>query len=331
MVVPWPSIDVVKKHMTSEWIVAAAKALPTHAASTVAGDSTPVNVDALTKDDVVVDFSLMHYGMKERNPLDFIKFYSKRNPNRKFLRQLSILSITLVLGGASAGPGDYSNLMPQFHAELLMRIYTKKVEYYGLIQAGYRVCLVKINDLLNSGMSPTLTSSPGPRHGRREEESMAPTPPATGAPTTPHVRASPSFNLGVVGTPLIPNDFMTVPKDYAPKSPSRTWGGGGGRDTSPSRGRDTSPSPGPSGRGSGNLRAARVGVVVGPGSSASAGPSTNPMGVRVEAGTKRGREGSVGRVDSGGQRNVGRSRERERGGGSGRKRRRVGGGGKEVT
>jgi len=46
----------VRAHITPERIVTAAKALP---------DVTPgVDVDTLTKDDLIVDFSLMHYGMK---------------------------------------------------------------------------------------------------------------------------------------------------------------------------------------------------------------------------------------------------------------------------
>ena len=41
-----------------------------------AGDGEQLEVK-----DVIVDFSTMHYGMKEKNPLDFVKFYSKRSPN----------------------------------------------------------------------------------------------------------------------------------------------------------------------------------------------------------------------------------------------------------
>ena len=101
-----------------------------------------------------------------------------------------------------AGPGVYSTLMPLYHAEMLMRIYTKKVEYYSLIQAGYHACIER----------------------REGVESMVLTPPVTEAPTTPRPRASPSFNSGISvgggGTPL-PNRFMTVSADYRPKSPSR--------------------------------------------------------------------------------------------------------------
>ena len=38
---------------------------------------------SLTKEDVIVDYSILHHGKKELNPLDFIEFYSKRKPNGK--------------------------------------------------------------------------------------------------------------------------------------------------------------------------------------------------------------------------------------------------------
>jgi hypothetical protein len=78
--VDWLNIAAVQENVTRERIVAACRALPSSAMDTGLGNVTPVDVDALTKDDVIVDFSLMHYGMKEKNPLDFVKFYSKRSP-----------------------------------------------------------------------------------------------------------------------------------------------------------------------------------------------------------------------------------------------------------
>lgn len=92
--VDWLNIAAVQENVTRERIVAACKALPSSVMDTDPGNVTPVDVDvdALTEDDVIVDFSLMHYGMKEKNPLDFVKFYSKRNPNGGYLRpSLSIL------------------------------------------------------------------------------------------------------------------------------------------------------------------------------------------------------------------------------------------------
>lgn len=78
-VIDWPMRDCFRKHVTAERIVAAAHNLSPE-------PSTPEQTDddesTLNTQDVVVDFSLMHYGMKEKNPLDFVKFYSKSNQNR---------------------------------------------------------------------------------------------------------------------------------------------------------------------------------------------------------------------------------------------------------
>lgn len=80
--------DCFREHVTPERIVAAARALSVQ-------PSTPERMDdddtksvesimSLKPQDVIVDFSIMHYGMKDKNPLDFIKFYSKRNQNREY-------------------------------------------------------------------------------------------------------------------------------------------------------------------------------------------------------------------------------------------------------
>lgn len=38
----------------------------------------------LEESDVIVDFSTRSYGMRELNPVDFVRFYSKRSPDSKF-------------------------------------------------------------------------------------------------------------------------------------------------------------------------------------------------------------------------------------------------------
>ncbi|KAF9457401.1 hypothetical protein BDZ94DRAFT_233579 [Collybia nuda] len=186
-VVDWPLIDFFKGFMTADRIVDEAKKI----------HDTGVDAGALTAHDVIVDFSVMHYGMKEKNPLDFVKFYSKRNPNQ----------------GYSASRGDYSNLMPTYHAELLVRIFTKAAEYVGIVQAGYRACLTEM-----------------PNHAPPEflpaDDFVALTPPATEAPSTPRPTSRvPSFNLGVSGstgaTAFTNNNFTTVAKNFVPTSPSR--------------------------------------------------------------------------------------------------------------
>lgn len=41
-------------------------------------------VESLREEHVIVDVSEMHYGMKEKNPLRFVKFYSKKHPDREW-------------------------------------------------------------------------------------------------------------------------------------------------------------------------------------------------------------------------------------------------------
>jgi hypothetical protein len=42
---------------------------------------TAEDIRDLTPDKVFVTFSTMHYGMKDKNPLLFVKFYPKSRPN----------------------------------------------------------------------------------------------------------------------------------------------------------------------------------------------------------------------------------------------------------
>jgi hypothetical protein len=48
--------------------------------------------EKLEPEHVIVSFATMHYGMKERNPLDFIKFYTKKRPNGMFYTTTSVLT-----------------------------------------------------------------------------------------------------------------------------------------------------------------------------------------------------------------------------------------------
>jgi hypothetical protein len=77
-VIDWPNRSLFQKHITAARIVEACRALPVVATPTDDGDFLP-----LQESDIVVSFSLMHFGMKEKNPLDFVRFYSKHDPNRR--------------------------------------------------------------------------------------------------------------------------------------------------------------------------------------------------------------------------------------------------------
>lgn len=95
-VVSWLHRDTFRENVTPERIVAEAKKAAEvllkrsigHAVMCPglekANDDDSFSIadyQSLTPNDVVVDFATMHYGMKDKNPLDFIEFYSKRHPN----------------------------------------------------------------------------------------------------------------------------------------------------------------------------------------------------------------------------------------------------------
>lgn len=73
-VVQWEKREVFSEYITRERIVDEARRL-------AAQEGTLDELAELTPDSVIVDHTTMHYGMKEKNPLDFVKFYSKRNPD----------------------------------------------------------------------------------------------------------------------------------------------------------------------------------------------------------------------------------------------------------
>ncbi|KAJ7916305.1 hypothetical protein B0H13DRAFT_1998218 [Mycena leptocephala] len=113
-IIEWELREVFDKRITRERIVEEARRLAVQ-------EGTDVDLTDLTPDSVIVDQNMMHYGMKEKNPLDFVKFYSKHHPNTC----------------ARAQKGEYSMLMPPTFAELYLTIFTKHPQYLGLVQAGY--------------------------------------------------------------------------------------------------------------------------------------------------------------------------------------------------
>ena len=128
-------------------------------------------------------------------------------------------------------------------------MYTKKPQFYGLIQAGYRAVLATLDEysqkLLDQkipdsqidteGLGPVITDGE-PLKGFMKNTTgtgtvvEAPTPPETEAPSTPKTHSrNISFSFGSsasdLGTALKgsigPNNFTTVPPNYAPPSPTR--------------------------------------------------------------------------------------------------------------
>jgi hypothetical protein len=77
-IIEWELREVFDKRITRERIVEEARRLAVQ-------EGTDVDLTDLTPDSVIVDQNMMHYGMKEKNPLDFVKFYSKHHPNSEQL------------------------------------------------------------------------------------------------------------------------------------------------------------------------------------------------------------------------------------------------------
>jgi hypothetical protein len=79
----WEDRERCKEFITPERIVEAAKSFAaTYAPDSESDEAEARDIaDSLDPGHVIVDHSEMHYGMKEKNPLEFVKFYSKRNPD----------------------------------------------------------------------------------------------------------------------------------------------------------------------------------------------------------------------------------------------------------
>ncbi|KAK2463864.1 hypothetical protein APHAL10511_004169 [Amanita phalloides] len=195
-VVDWPLQSTFRENVTPARIVEEAKKAAAKLDKKDNDNEDPPDYQSLALNDVIVDFSTMHYGMKEKNPLDSIEFYSKRRPNES----------------TKAERGDYSNLMPGYFAEVLLRIYTKNTDFFGIVQTGYRAVLkqmsMKNEDILfEDAFSPPLIMN------------LEHTPTATEAPSTPRqFSRNPSMTFGTA--PFSNNSFTTVSPTYRPPSPT---------------------------------------------------------------------------------------------------------------
>ena len=75
-VFPWAFQHDCRKIFTPEQIVRSAQADEREHSAEVRA-----LLDELCPEHVIVDISMMHYGMKDKNPLDTVSFYSKHDAN----------------------------------------------------------------------------------------------------------------------------------------------------------------------------------------------------------------------------------------------------------
>jgi hypothetical protein len=166
----------------------------------------------------------MHYGKKEKNPLDSVRFYSKLEPNRTLHLVLDLLKLNCLLVCREAGRGCYSNLRPIHFSEFLLRVYTKKTKFAEMIQEGYNAILGQLQQQYDSGVdNPDGQDLVVAREPIARGESPLPTTQmATEAPTTPKPSGSsglhsrkPSYTFPV-GTPFAPNEFTALRRSVSP-------------------------------------------------------------------------------------------------------------------
>jgi hypothetical protein len=180
----WAHRELCQEYITSARIVDAAKEEFTRNANS-GPVSSALDIAQLSSDDVIVELCTLHYGKKEANPLDTIKFYSKRSPDVSYHPK----------------PGDISTLVPACFGEMLLRVYTKKPEFFGLVQAGYRHVLQMMN-------AASLSEKIPPRECDVNNGRMAtpprdiPTPPITELSGSPQNKSWDN------------NSFNTVPLSY---------------------------------------------------------------------------------------------------------------------
>jgi len=185
----WEYRELCREHITPERIAEAAREV--HATHSQTGKLCSAT-------DVIVDLSFMHYGMQEKNPMHSIKFYSKNNPN-----QCSIPE-----------SGDISLLMPAVFAEFLLRVYTKDVQYFGLIQAAYR----KVLQTMPVPHERDGEATEGPSTPRAHSRNLS-----FGSISLPDtVTREPSPKPGM--TPFSDNKYTTVPVNHVPSSPTQKRG-----------------------------------------------------------------------------------------------------------
>jgi hypothetical protein len=121
------------------------------------------DIEDLTPDKVIVTVTPMHYGMKDKSPLEFVKFYPKnrpdgmsyctlnsRTPLQSVFRVLSCATRRSVFAHAGTLRGDPS---ARLHKRSPVRTFSspppgsiteKRPRFFGIVQAGYRSLLARV-------------------------------------------------------------------------------------------------------------------------------------------------------------------------------------------
>ncbi|RDX44748.1 HD-domain/PDEase-like protein [Lentinus brumalis] len=228
----WELKKQIRATFTAESVVKAFKDLYANRASLAPEQKEgldnvkPEDAAELRAEHVIIDLTERHHGMKNENPLDYMKFYSKHNPNR----------------GVHANEDDISVTLPRSFGELMLKVYTREARFFGLVQLGYREVLKQFNDMQERDTTATglFSGDVGGDLGDEEvdmsEGTHIPvTPPADApAPVTPKAKGRALTKVvsrgravsrhgslgGMVPEPvsLKDNPFTTVPANFNPQS-----------------------------------------------------------------------------------------------------------------
>ncbi|KAF9474606.1 HD-domain PDEase-like protein [Pholiota conissans] len=209
--IEWPFRDVFRKNITPARIMEAVKKIL---------DKRPMGGDvylddrtlvSLEESDIIVNFSTRSFGMKEKNPVDFVRFYSKRNPNIS----------------SKADRGVITSVIPEYFAEDVLNIFTKKSECVSLVQAGYRELLATLEKQNQQNNMDTESTS-----GDTVSEIITPPDTDISYPSTPKTGLSRQSSLTPPqqqegrSTPFSNNALMTLAPPFSaenpPQSPSDT-------------------------------------------------------------------------------------------------------------
>jgi len=85
-------------------------------------------VREVTDSDVIIDWSYLHYGMREQDPIEQVLFYGKGSANSELFEDWLCFTDVFMRGIAEACKADkaqYSQSVPTAFAEYALRVYTR--------------------------------------------------------------------------------------------------------------------------------------------------------------------------------------------------------------
>ena len=101
---------------------------------------------SLSKEDVIVEWLTLNFAMKDRNPMDFIRFFTKYDPNTSiFIPKEHI-----------------SSFIPNHFKEIIIRVFVREAELSQRVQMAFRRLLKTINSTLLAYYSPESSTMEPP-------------------------------------------------------------------------------------------------------------------------------------------------------------------------